>query len=424
MIMTQRSGRTQHKKRHGHHQKRSGHFLKVYHPFLPLLVLITGSLLLFSAFGPSQPDKPVKVTSGDNQPSVLAYATSMNSGDLLTYTNQRRAKAKLSNLKVNSRLTKAAQTKANDMANRNYWSHNTPDGTPPWTFISNADYSYSKAGENLACGFNLSKEVIDGWYASLSHRENLLHPDYTEVGFGITDADNYKCGDLSASKRTIIVAMYGTPYTKATTTTKKTTTTNTKTKSTTSTSTAGSSSSSPVTSHNVTVTVSDSTGKPASGVRVKLESSSKTETTGKDGQVVFSNVATGKNVVTLEADGSKSIVDIDLTGMTKDYKLSVIKPELTSNMTSVDGDKTDAVKPSMISKLQLLSNGWAPWIFGFLSVTAVIGLVYMVVKHSLAAHRFIVKGERYILTHKMVDVGVLLLLVALFFLSRTAGAIL
>jgi len=39
------------------------------------------------------------------------------------------------------RLDSAAQAKANDMAARSYWSHNTPDGQTPWTFMTAAGYN-------------------------------------------------------------------------------------------------------------------------------------------------------------------------------------------------------------------------------------------------------------------------------------------
>ena len=155
------------RKRHGHHQKRSGHFLKVYQPFLPIFFLgiITAGIVGLSLSNNARTNEMVRAPKA-TESQVLSYATSISQGGLLGSTNQRRAAAGLGNLSINGQLNQAAQAKANDMASRNYWSHNTPEGNAPWVFITNVGYSYDKAGENLACGFNESTEVITGWYNS------------------------------------------------------------------------------------------------------------------------------------------------------------------------------------------------------------------------------------------------------------------
>ncbi len=422
--MSQAAKRNPHRKRHGHHQKRTHGFMKVYHPFMPLLLMITGSLVIFSALSGG---KPAKVHRTDKAP-VLSYATAISSQGLLNYTNQRRATANVGNLTISSKLNQAAQAKANDMASRNYWAHNTPDGTPPWTFITNAGYSYDKAGENLACGFDESNDVITGWYNSPSHRDNLLHPDYKEVGFGVVNADSYNCGDIPASQQTIIVAMYGTPYTPPSSTPAPTSTpkTTTSTKPAAVTAPVASPQSSPTTvsSHNLTLNVVDSDGKPAANIKVELHSDPKVGYTDKDGNIVFKDVETGKHTVILEIDGAKSETPIDLTNMSKDYKLSIVKPELTSNQTATDGEKAAIAKPQSVNRLQTLTDSYAMWIFGVLVFAVLLGAGYMLIKHSVAAHRFFIKGERYVLTHKAVDVFVVLLVIALYFLTRTVATIL
>ena len=196
-----------HRKRQGEHQKRTGHFLKVYTPYIPIITLIFLSIWL------------VKPQSSSVQRStkseVLAYATDIGSNTLVTATNQKRAAAGVGALTYNDKLTKAAQNKANDMATRDYWSHNTPEGTAPWIFITNAGYSYSIAGENLAFGYRITSTnqatselgVIDGWMASTSHKENLLNSRFTEVGFGIANAPSYQ----NLGQQTVVVAMYASP---------------------------------------------------------------------------------------------------------------------------------------------------------------------------------------------------------------------
>lgn len=152
----------------------------------------------------------VLIFGGSNPPfrsGVLAYATDMTSNGLLQASNVERQKNGASNLRLNQDLIQAAQAKANDMVQRNYWSHNTPDGQPPWVFIQQAGYDYKKAGENLAYGFTTSSGAVTGWMNSPPHRENLLDKAYVDVGFGIANSSNYN----SSGPETVVVAMYGQP---------------------------------------------------------------------------------------------------------------------------------------------------------------------------------------------------------------------
>lgn len=190
---TPRTHTRNHSKRHGKHHKKSGHYTKVYAPYLPLIISIIASLFL-SFWQP-------------NSSNTLAYATQMSSGGLLASTNAQRTSNGKSSLSLNSKLSNAAQAKANHMVAHNYWSHTTPDGQEPWVFIQNAGYAYNKAGENLAYGFGTSSDTVVGWMNSPTHKANMLDASFTEVGFGFANSANFN-GD---GKQTIVVAMYGQP---------------------------------------------------------------------------------------------------------------------------------------------------------------------------------------------------------------------
>lgn len=185
---------------HAHHDKtgkrRAKHFLKVYAPYIPLLLILASGFLV--AFNPSL--KPL-----DSR--VLSYAVNVSSDSLLQATNQQRTKRNLNALTTNAQLTRAAQAKAEDMAALDYWSHTTPDGEEPWYFIQKAGYTYSKAAENLAYGFDSSTDTITGWMNSAEHRANLLDSQLRDVGFGIARSPDYQ----HEGPQTIVVALYGTP---------------------------------------------------------------------------------------------------------------------------------------------------------------------------------------------------------------------
>ncbi len=138
--------------------------------------------------------------------SVLGYATNITQSELLGYTNNNRTANSLPLLSMNSQLTVAAQNKANHMIANDYWSHIAPDGTTPWYFFDQSGYAYLVAGENLAYGFDTSLGAVNGWMASPTHRDNILLPEYEEVGFGIANGEDYQ-----GTENTVVVAMYGDP---------------------------------------------------------------------------------------------------------------------------------------------------------------------------------------------------------------------
>lgn len=191
------------------HEKRTKRFLKVYAPYIPLL-LIVGAGLFLSSVGEFK-----KIGSSQ----VLSYAINTTDDGLLEATNKARQDSSLPALSKNDQLDKAAQDKANDMAAKNYWSHNTPDGKEPWYFIEDTGYGYYKAAENLAYGFNTSKSTVSGWMNSPTHRANVLDPVLQEVGFGIVNVPSYQ----NQGPQTIVVAMYGKPVTLPASTTAPTT---------------------------------------------------------------------------------------------------------------------------------------------------------------------------------------------------------
>lgn len=139
--------------------------------------------------------------------AVLGDSSNFSSSALLQDTNTQRSADNEPSLALNTRLGAAAQAKANDMVARNYWSHDTPEGKTPWTFITAAGYHYQMAGENLAYGFDNASDTVAGWMNSPTHRANILNANYKDVGFGVAQSPDFQ----GHGPATIIVAEYGTP---------------------------------------------------------------------------------------------------------------------------------------------------------------------------------------------------------------------
>lgn len=136
-------------------------------------------------------------------PAVLGDSTNIQIEQLFQVTNKERQENGLSTLVTSSELTEAAYKKAQYMFVHDFWAHIAPDGTTPWVFIKDAGYEYVYAGENLARGFSTTNEVTTAWMNSPSHRENVLSPNYKEIGFAIMQ------GKLQGEETTLVVEMFG-----------------------------------------------------------------------------------------------------------------------------------------------------------------------------------------------------------------------
>jgi len=91
------------------------------------------------------------------------------------------------------------------MLAKGYWAHFAPDGTSPWSFFLSFGYKYKYAGENLARDFPDASSAVTAWMNSPSHRENILNPNYEDIGIGVVE------GSLAGADTTIIVQFFGTP---------------------------------------------------------------------------------------------------------------------------------------------------------------------------------------------------------------------
>ncbi len=120
-------------------------------------------------------------------------------------TNEERAKNNLPILAVSDKLREAAQLKANDMAAKSYFAHNSPEGRTPWYWFDLVGYRYAFAGENLAVNFSDSEEVTQAWMNSPTHQANIVGRNYTEVGTGIAS------GRYEGRETVFVVQLYGTP---------------------------------------------------------------------------------------------------------------------------------------------------------------------------------------------------------------------
>lgn len=110
--------------------------------------------------------------------------------EMLQLLNSERVQAGLVPLRMDPALREVARAHSRDMFERGYFSHETPEGTTPAERLDEAGIDYSGMGENLALAPDVEL-AHNGLMRSPSHRENILFPDYRNVGIGAINGGIY-----------------------------------------------------------------------------------------------------------------------------------------------------------------------------------------------------------------------------------------
>lgn len=152
------------------------------------------SVIIFSYF----------LFQGNNTREKEAKAYIYTSDQVIVAINEERKKVGLEPLIVNQQLMEAARLKAEDMNNKNYFSHISPIDGIKWSdFIKKSGYEYSIAGENLANGFVDIDTMVRAWMNSPSHKENILNNTVQETGVSVLS------GKLNNYPTIFVVQVFG-----------------------------------------------------------------------------------------------------------------------------------------------------------------------------------------------------------------------
>ena len=142
------------------------------------------------------------VTIADSEDSDFADATcslSTDSAKLIETINAINAYREQNNLPeyhVNTRLTRAAQAHADDMACNKLFVHTGSDNSTPQSRVRTSGYESSVVTENVYGSYPpLSGQGVVSWWmndkSDVRHNQNLLSTTYTEIGVGYSFYDNF-----------------------------------------------------------------------------------------------------------------------------------------------------------------------------------------------------------------------------------------
>ena len=118
--------------------------------------------------------------------SVLSFEE-----EVVRLTNEKRTAYGLPALTINWELSRVARYKSQDMHDIGYFSHTSPTYGSPFEMMKDFGISYRAAGENIARGQTTPEMVVNAWWNSSGHRQNMLNASYTQIGVGYVADGHY-----------------------------------------------------------------------------------------------------------------------------------------------------------------------------------------------------------------------------------------
>ena len=132
-----------------------------------------------------------KKKSGNNKKGKNAnggggsYSPDSEERAFLDLINDYRRKNGAGNLSLQNQLGAAADHHSQDMANKNYFSHQLSNGDSAEKNIERFGYTnWSFIGENIAAGQETANEVMAAWKSSPDHDRGMRDKNFTDIGIG------------------------------------------------------------------------------------------------------------------------------------------------------------------------------------------------------------------------------------------------
>ena len=133
----------------------------------------------------AQETSPVKEeNSGSPDTATVSSSNLIYEQKVVELVNIERQKAGLQALTLNSEISNVARTKAKDMADNNYFAHQSPTYGSAGDMLTKFGIRSSAWGENLASGQKTPESVVAAWMNSEGHRANIMSPDFSRIGVG------------------------------------------------------------------------------------------------------------------------------------------------------------------------------------------------------------------------------------------------
>ncbi len=184
-------------------QRRFGHNLIIVANLLIVLFLM---LYYFRQYSVATAIQASTVSTSTTTYKAPQY-TDPGIQDIADRVNSVRVQGGTGRLSQSAELDQIATMRANDMANREYYAHKSPEGSLFNNLMDQNSLKYSYACENLNLADSMAPSTfVESWLASQAgHRECLLENTHTKAGYAISHISS-KNGILI--NQTVVVAIY------------------------------------------------------------------------------------------------------------------------------------------------------------------------------------------------------------------------
>lgn len=110
--------------------------------------------------------------------------------EVVELVNVERQKAGLPALTLDAEISNIARLKSKDMADNNYFGHQSPTYGSAGNMLSQFGIDWSAWGENIASGQRTPEAVVTAWMNSSGHRANILSSNFSRIGVGYVTNSN------------------------------------------------------------------------------------------------------------------------------------------------------------------------------------------------------------------------------------------
>jgi uncharacterized protein YkwD len=135
----------------------------------------------------------VAVTDNTSNASALPKASEVSDyeNQIAAMINNVREANGLNALAFDGSLNDVAKVRSQDLIDRNYFSHYTPEGTNVFDVMRSMGVGYRYAGENLAqcspASIGTADAFLNAWMNSPTHMANILRAQYTKIGVSMAE---------------------------------------------------------------------------------------------------------------------------------------------------------------------------------------------------------------------------------------------
>lgn len=111
---------------------------------------------------------------------------------LSAHNAKRQAKCGANSILRGVNIEDAALYHAKDMADENYFSHDSQHPYEYWADRIDRYITRDVGGENIASGYDTVSSVMAAWMASAGHARNIMDCSFKYVGFGYAEQSGRK----------------------------------------------------------------------------------------------------------------------------------------------------------------------------------------------------------------------------------------